>query len=401
MNDKYNIHLHIFTGKCAPKDFLQVGLNWGDGASSLLKWLFMTKPVSWLITKFAGLIPNKMLQFLKIGVMASQEEVFVNVKSAYDNSAHSGIKIIALSIDMDYMSDVDKKPAQDFNSQIRDIYKLKKSYPDSFFPFYGVDPRNPDTRNMENIMAALETNAFAGIKLYPPNGFFPFDSRLDKLYEYAETNNIPIMTHCTRGGSYYIGRNVWSVIPDNPSSLNPSHPIMPKIVKRIAAYKNAANKAFRENARACNLFTHPENYLPVLDKYPKLKLCIAHMGGDIEILGAKNPDGKHAKWSKEAMLLEGCNKTWYDIISSEILIADYPNTFTDISYSLCDPKCMTKVFNDLSNNKINQARVLFGTDYFMVAKEDAELKVVATGESHLKQYFPPMMSENSKRYLFS
>src|SRR6187402_272313 len=155
MNDKYNIHLHIFTGKCAPRDFLQVGLKLGDGTSSLLKWLFLTKPISWLITKVGGLIPNKTLQFLKIGVMASQKEVFVNVKNAYDNSVHSGIKIVALSIDMDYMSDPNKKPTQDFNSQIQEIYKLKKEYPLTLFPFYGVDPRNPDIGNMENLITAL------------------------------------------------------------------------------------------------------------------------------------------------------------------------------------------------------------------------------------------------------
>ena len=298
------------------------------------------------------------------------------------------------------MSDTDKKPAQDFNSQIQEIYKLKKAYPDTLFPFYGVDPRNPDIRNMENLIAALESNTFAGIKLYPPNGFFPFDPRLDKLYEYAEANNIPIMTHCTRGGSYYIGKDVWTVIPDNPPSLNATHPIMPKIIKRIAAYKNASDKTFRKNAKACNLFTHPENYLPVLEKYPKLKLCIAHMGGDIEILGTKNPNIKNAKWFQAAMLLENSTQSWYDIIKEEIL-KKYPNTFTDISYSLSDANCMTKLFDDLNNSRINEKQILFGTDYFMVTKEDAELKVVATGENHLKQFFSPMMSENNKRYLFS
>ncbi|ESU20299.1 hypothetical protein FEDK69T_28120 [Flavobacterium enshiense DK69] len=401
MNDKYNIHSHIFTGKCAPKDFLQIGLNLGDGVSSFLKWLFLTKPVSWLIEKLGSFIHNKTLQFLKIGVMSSQGEVFANLKGTYNNSNYSDIKIVALSIDMDYMTDPNKKPEQDFNSQIEDLYKLKKTYPDTFFPFYSVDPRNPDTIGLKNVKKAIESNAFAGIKLYPPNGFFPFDPRLDGLYKYAEANNIPIMTHCTRGGTYFIGKDVWSIISDNPLSLNPTHPIMDKVIKRIAAYKNASNKAFRENAKACNLFTHPENYLPVLDKYPKLKLCIAHMGGDVEILGDKNPNSKHAKWSQEAMFLEDCTATWYEIIKQEILVNKYPNTFTDISYSLCDSSCMTQLHNDLTNAEIDNKRVLFGTDYFLVTKEDAELKVVAAGENHLKNFFSPMMSENNKRYLFS
>jgi len=400
MNDIYNIHSHIFTGKCAPKDFLQVGAKLGDGASSFLKWLILTKPVSWIIVKLGNLIPKRILQFLKIGVMASQEEVFLDLKGAYDNSQYSGIKIVALTIDMDYMSDPDKKPEKDFNSQIQDVYKLKKTYPNILFPFYGVDPRNPDIKNLQNLKKALESKTFAGIKLYPPNGFFPFDIRLDSLYKYAEENNIPIMTHCTRGGSYYIGKNVWSVIPDNPTSLNPTHHLMPIITARIAAYKNASDKSFRENARACNLFTHPENYIPVLDKYPNLKLCIAHLGGDIEILGLKNPDAKSAKLFQTAKDIEGNTKSWYDIIKQDILIEKYPNTFTDISYSLCDENCMKQLSSDLINNLIDQKRVLFGTDYFMVAKENAELKVVAVGENNLKVYFPDLMSKNNQSYLF-
>ncbi|MDR6759932.1 putative TIM-barrel fold metal-dependent hydrolase [Flavobacterium sp. 2755] len=400
MNDIYNIHSHIFTGKCAPKDFLQVAAKLGDGASTFLKWLILTRPISWLITKLGNLIPKRILQFLKIGVMASQEEVFLDLKGAYDNSEYSGIKIVALTIDMDYMSDPNKKPEKDFNSQIQDIYKLKKTYPNTLFPFYGIDPRNPDIKNLENLKKAIESKTFVGIKLYPANGFFPFDARLDSLYQYAEKNNIPVMTHCTRGGSYYLGKNVWSVIPDNPTSVNPAHPLMPVITARISKYKNAPDKLFRENARACNLFSHPENYIPVLDKYPKLKLCIAHMGGDIEILGVKNPDAKTAKLFQAAKTLEGNLTSWYDIIKQKILIKEYPNTFTDISYSLCDENCMIQLSSDLKNGLILPERVLFGTDYFMVAKENAELKVVAVGQKNLSGYFDQFMSANNKRYLF-
>ncbi|KRB58181.1 amidohydrolase family protein [Flavobacterium sp. Root186] len=398
MNDIYNIHSHIFTGKCAPKDFLQVAAKLGDGASTFLKWLILTRPVSWLITKLGNLIPKRILQFLKIGVMASQEEVFLDLKGAYDNSEYSGIKIVALTIDMDYMSDPDKKPEKDFNSQIQDIYKLKKTYPNILFPFYGIDPRNPDIKNLENLKKAIESKTFVGIKLYPANGFFPFDARLDSLYQYAEKNNIPVMTHCTRGGSYYLGKNVWSVIPDNPTSVDPNHPLMPKIKKRIAVYKNASDKSFRENARACNLFSHPENYIPVLDKYPELKLCIAHMGGDIEILGSKKTDTK--KLFEAAYKLEENTESWYETIKLKILIKKYPNTFTDISYSLCDENCMIKLSEDLKKNLIHPERVLFGTDYFMVAKENAELKVVAVGQRNLSTHFPLFMSANNKRYLF-
>ena len=399
MNDRYNVHLHIFTGNCAPKDFLQVGLNLGDGMSRILKWLFMSRPIAWVITRLGGAISNKKLQFLKIGVMATQGKVFENIMDAYSQSQYSDIRFVALSIDMGYMTDGKNLPNQNFNSQLQEIVKLKKMYPDKLFPFYGIDPRNPDTLHFENLKTQLESKTFSGIKLYPPNGFFPFDPRLDALYQYAESNNIPIMTHCTRGGSYYIGKDVWSIIPDNPPSLNPNHPVMNKVRSRIAAYKKPSLSGFDTNKRICNLFSHPENYLPVLEKYPKLHLCIAHMGGDIEILGSGHHDSKLAKLYNDCLKLESGTMSWYDIIKQQILTDDYPNTFTDISYSIADKACMVKVREDILSNKIGVERILFGTDYFMVEQENEEMKVVATGEKELTAYFPDLMSGNIQRYL--
>ncbi|MCZ8145826.1 amidohydrolase family protein [Flavobacterium sp.] len=400
MEPKYNIHTHIFTGKCAPKDFLQVALPLGDGVSVFLKWLFVTRPVSWLIKRLGGRVHNRMVQFLKIGVMTSQQEIFETLCDKYQNSPYSDLKFIALTIDMNYMTDTKNKPYIDFQAQLQEVLEIKKAYPAQIFPFYGVDPRNSATVSLLPVQRALESGAFSGLKLYPPNGFFPFDPRLDALYRYAEEKGIPIMTHCTRGGSYYLGENVLALLPDVPPSLNDSHPIMPKVVERIKAYKNASDKAFRKAAYACNLFTHPENYLPVLDKYPRLKLCIAHMGGDIEILGPTNANRKHAQRCVTAMHLEGSTDTWYGLIKSKLLIPAYPNTYTDISYSLCDAACMAVLQSDLAKGEIPRDRVLFGTDYFMVTKENSELTVTAIAQQALKADFVPMMTVNNARYLF-
>lgn len=399
MKTKYNIHTHIFTGQCAPKDFLQVGISLGDGFSVFLKRLFLTQPVSWLIRKLGSRLHNKTLQFLKIGVMASQREVFDSLREQYAHSAYSDMKYIALTLDMDYMTDATRRPNVDFNAQLQEMLKIKKTFPDLVFPFYGIDPRNPATVTMTALRTALESGAFSGIKLYPPNGFFPFDPRLDAVYAYAEAHSIPIMTHCTRGGSYYIGERVWDLLPDQPASLNPTHPVMAKVVARIQAYKTAADKHYQKAAYACNLFTHPENYVPVLAKYPKLKLCIAHLGGDVEILGGQNPNTKRAQWSVTAMGLEGSSTTWYELIKTEILAA-YPNTYTDISYSLCDAACMQVLQRDLANGSIPSDRVLFGTDYFMVTKENSELNVTTVAAQTLGEQLEPLMTSNNARYLF-
>lgn len=400
MSDIYNAHTHIFTGNCAPKDFLQVGLKMGDGGSRLLKWLFMTRPVSWIINNSSGLITNKQLQFLKIGVMSTQAEVLKELFRNYEGSAYSNIKIISLSIDMDYMTDPRNKPLQDFNAQVAEVVKLKKTYPDRLFPFYGIDPRNPETLHPQKLKDYISSGVFAGIKLYPAKGFFPFDERMDAVYKFASENNVPVMTHCTRSGSYFIGKDVWPLIPAEPSTLNPGSPAMNGIRQRIAAYKSSSNKEHRENKRACNLFTHPENYIPVLEKYPRLRLCLAHLGGVTEILGHDNPDAKERNQFKEMLALEGGANSYYEIIRDRVL-REYPNTFSDISYSLSSKEAMHKVAKDIGSGLLNSDRILFGTDYFMVQQENSELNVVNVAQQAFGNVFNQMMSANVKRYLFT
>lgn len=398
MNDSYNAHTHVFTGKCAPKTFLEEGLNIGDSLARLLQNAFMSGVGSWIVRKLGDVISNRKLQFLKIGVMANQQLVLENNYNNYINSSYSNIKMIGLTMDMDYMVDPENKPTQDFNSQIQEIVELKKTYPDRFFPFYGVDPRNPDTLNLTYLEKYISTKTFSGIKIYPALGFFPFDARLDVIYDFAVKNNIPVMTHCTRAGVYYLGKNVLSLIPDTPSSLNPSHPAMQQILNRIAAYKNSNDSSITANSRICNLFSHPENYLPVLDKYKSLRLCLAHLGGSSEILGNVdvNPDRKSFN---KLFQLENAAKSWYEIIKDKLLV-DFPNVYSDISYSLSDRPSLNVIVKDIAAGKLDSNKILFGTDYFLVEQEDVEMKVVGNALDILQSYIPQMISDNVKNYLF-
>ena len=400
MTDKYNAHVHVFTGKCAPKDFLQVGTGLGDGVARIVKWAFLTPPGTWLVKKLANPIQNRMIQFLKIGVMASQQEVFLNNLKNYDRfPQYSGIKFIGLTIDMDYMSTDRNKPTTDFNAQIKEVIEIKKCMPDRFFPFYGVDPRNPDSLDLEKIRYYIQSKIFSGIKLYPPNGFFPFDERLDALYEFAASNNVPIMTHCTRSGTFYIGNNVWSLIPDNPSSVNPSHPAMAAIRERIKLYKESNDASLKENKQICSLFSHPQNYLPVLDKYPNLKLCMAHLGGVTEILAMQNPKARDTRFYDKILRLEKGTHSWYELIR-DVILKDYVNTYADISYSLSSVDALKKINTDMNTGLLAPDRILFGTDYFMVEQEDEEVSVVENAVNELPNFIHATMGTNVQNYLY-
>jgi uncharacterized protein len=400
MTDKYNAHVHVFTGKCAPKDFLQVATSLGDGVARVIKWTFLTRPGTWLVKKLANPIHNRMIQFLKIGVMASQQEVFLNSVKNYDGfPQYSGIKFIGLTIDMDYMSTENNKPTTDFNAQINEVVEIKKCMPDRFFPFYGVDPRNPDSLDLEKIKYYIHSKIFSGIKLYPPNGFFPFDERLDALYEFAALNNVPIMTHCTRSGTFYIGNNVWSLIPDNPTSVNPNHQAMTAIKERIKLYKESNDASVEENKRICNLFSHPQNYLPVLDKYPNLKLCLAHLGGVTEILATQNPNTKDARLYDKILDLEKGTYSWYELIRN-VILKEYSNTYADISYSLFSLDALKKINADMGSGLLAPDRILFGTDYFMVEQENDEMSIVEKAVNELPNFIQTMMSTNIQNYLY-
>lgn len=402
MPSYYNAHTHIFSADCAPRDFLKVGLNIGDKAAATLEWMLRSKVGQlFLKSRLGNSILGRQAEFVRIGTMKSQFEVFENNLLDYDaSSPYTGIKFVTLTLDMDYMADAKYAPDRDFEAQLWDIItKVKPTYPNRVFPFLGVDPRNP--RNLDfdkNIKRWFDNKTFAGIKLYPSHGFFPFDPRLDKIYKYAADNNIPVMTHCTRTGSFYIGSNVWSLIPQTISSLEPNDPAMTNIINRISLYRNTSDKKFRENLRVCNLFLHPENYIPVLNKYPNLKICFAHLGGVMEVLGENNKkDKKTAELFKDIYQFENAAKSWYEWICD--ILAKYPNTYSDISYSLHNADAMDQVKKDLVRSRLPSGRILFGTDYFMVEQEAAEQAAIKTAQENLSGYFTRMITDNPKNYL--
>jgi predicted TIM-barrel fold metal-dependent hydrolase len=68
----------------------------------------------------------------------------------------------------------------------------------------------------------------------------PNDPVLLDVYAYAQDNNLPVMTHCSRGG------------------------VRNKKLSAIVAAK----------------FADPDNYLEILERFPSLKICMGHCGGD-------------------------------------------------------------------------------------------------------------------------
>lgn len=396
-----NIHSHIFTGKCAPDYFFRMVLpswadRWADEIKYFLEKRWMRKLIKALARRRGNSQLLRYLQFIEVGTQSSQEEVFTSMKLAYSGLG-GDVRFVALTLNMDHM---DTKPSRHarIDDQLTEVERVRSHFPDVFFPFVGVDPRHKQGADLLTwVRGKIERRAFFGIKLYPSIGFFPFDPALDQLYDWAEQEQVPIMTHCTRSGTFYTGAMA-DVLPSlTPPSLNPTAREMPSILDRIRRFKEE-RFTWNDGKYGCNIFLHPENYRPVLHKYPDLKICFAHFGGDDEMLPHK---------FRQPLREKGIDPTnWHQLVKETMELLDgsgqllYPNVYTDISYTLSNPEVYTLLNTYMSGPLAN--RILFGTDFFMTLREDPEATLVQRAMSLLQgDYFQRMAAVNNTNYLRS
>ncbi len=371
-----NCHAHIFNSSCAPDYYLRMVLpKVLDPFANTIKAFLdkkMTRAFMVGLIKVATLFDKnkrkafeRYLSFITVGSSASQRDIFRSLLDNYKNIQNP--RVVALTLNMDHMGHFASNHAS-INSQLTEMKELKKEYPDNIFPFISIDPRHLGGRELLTWVQRYinDDKFFCGIKMYPAKGFFPFDPRLDEVYAWAEQENIPIMTHCTRSGSFFIDTIDRSAVVAQPLSLNNNPKFMHPIYDRIG--KVLADKGIhKKNFVWCNLFTHPEHYLPVLDKYPDLKLCFAHFGGSNEVI-FKTP----------ADYPEYLGPNWFTLIQELIQNPEYKNIYTDISYTLYNPDSLNAIlkwYDQASPEK--KLRVLFGTDYYMTEQEKSEKDLLA------------------------
>ena len=115
----------------------------------------------------------------------------------------------------------------------------------------------------------------------------------------------------------------------------------------------------------------PINYKHILETkgYQNLKLCLAHFGGAEEWI-------RHLKGRAQQDEEEAWVKTIYQMIVS----GNYPNLYADISYTVFTPKVkglyvdLVDYLKVLLAHPLVRKRVLFGSDYYMVERESISEK---------------------------
>lgn len=422
-----NIHTHVFNSECVPDNFLRILPNktvrrMPKAIKALLdtKWSRATiVALSKIAAKKDSNKRNsfdKYIAFLEVATQRKQLDVFeleFEVGKQYD----SQVRIVGLTMNMDFMDNRSSRRQITFESQLEAVKDIKRYYPNNFFPFLGIDPRHKSGMDLVNwsktyFETGLQANGtvfpfFSGIKLYPALGFFAFDPRLNELYAYAEANQLPVITHVTRVGSQYIGTKISELIPAQPAMLlpdNPSEAVLTSqetIYARIRIYREQKwleDSKIGNNDKACDLFSHPENYVPILEKFPKLKICLAHMGGSNEIIDNSKDDPDLQQ------IRRFDSQLWCDRIRD--MMVRYPNLYTDISYTLGDldkPEVLAAILKFMrtedDNGQILAKRVLFGTDFFMTEQEKRESDLYKLAIQELAEFNQLITRDNPAEFL--
>ena len=355
----YNCHTHTFTINHVPKRFIPPFIAW------LVRYRGVRKFARNLIPFTDRDLLDRYINFVEVSLLGNQEAVFNKLRGYYPNGTLDQTKFIVLPMDMEYML-AGKVPVSlaDQHSKLA----LLAANNEAIIPFIGTDPRRP---NILAIVTDLHANhGFKGIKLYPPLGYYPNDTRLEPVYEYAVANNMPIMAHCSRGGV--------SVKKVTKDMLAEPNPLGRAVVKKKP-------KDFSD------IYTDPANYELVAEKFPELKICLAHFGGDREW-------DKYLETSWDATMGEE-HKSWLSVIID--LMLKHDNVYTDISSTLFDSEKYIDLLIVLLQNEKIRERVLFGSDYYMMERvKSKEREMAIKIRSKLGPVLFKQIAEiNPKRYL--
>jgi predicted TIM-barrel fold metal-dependent hydrolase len=223
----------------------------------------------------------------------------------------------------------------------------------SAFPMHGFAPFDPlrelrrapgEAASLQIVKTAIRHYGFLGVKLYSPMGFrpaqnaelgFPFpapaagkdfgkrlDDALDGLYAWCEREQVPILAHTTESQS--------------------------------------AGPDFAARAE-------PKFWLGVLEKYPRLRLNLAHFGNFSQAFTGNGADDPVASYPR----------TWEHEMGAIVKDGRFRNVFADISYFywVLDGSgeaqriaAVKHMFAKYFEADPNVERLMFGTDWSMTGK---------------------------------
>lgn len=336
-----DVHTHIFNYKDVPKGFLGMRLP----ISSRRFLGYMAFVLHNLKPRTDRDQMSGYAYFIETLKNRTSERIFKRmIEKYYDNSSDFSKLYGILTMDMDLAIKGNTK--RSIWKQLELIANLKKYKFPSFLPFANIDP----TRGLEAevlFRKAFEKNKgwdYFGLKVYPSLGYLPSHPTLLKMIKVCEKNNIPVLSHCSSALTKNTNRRLRKVpgvfVRDNKEHVQGPHD-----------FKTGASLLIWRKARRDyrNFFNRPHNWIPVLEKFPNLKLNLAHFGGNIAWEGYCEANDK-SKWVET--IIE--------------LMHQYPNVYADFSFTMSYEKYSIALRKLMEKDPVVRSRVLFGSDYTLV-----------------------------------
>lgn len=369
-------------------------------------------------------------RMMNIGIYADyaqQMDVFNKLMDNYPEHT----KFVVLPMDMEYMGA--GKANFSYEQQMEDLKNIKRNqkFSDIFIPFVFAEPRRADDEPgyIDYNLDLLENHDFAGVKMYPALGYYPFDKNLLRLFHYAQEHDLPIMTHCIMGSVYYRGRKKpeWDYHPvltfrthheekplplygyDNYEfSAQFTHPLNYECLLDPQLFRRLLD-TYRDD-QLNELFGYdPDSGTPPAQNLSRLKICFAHFGGVSEWYRFMNNDRSdfenrfltdpHATFELHPGTTQTLwnNTSWYALIRN--MFNKYENTYADISYILHDNR-MFPILRDLLNIDGIKERILFGSDFYVVRQKETDKQMWVELKSALtRAEFELITVDNPRRYL--
>lgn len=380
----FDIHSHCFTIRNVPKDFMNLGwLRRIPFSIDIVNFILeiKTKIDQWTGNKsesyYNSLGRRRFLEnFTKKhgtadGILMHQ---FNRYNYAFKNllkrqSPH--IFIVQLMMDME--RGIKGTPDETHYKQWEELSELRniRRHGSSIIPFLACDPRNPNL--YEDFLAAFSDNKnrinqtgqpfldtafpFFGVKVYPCLGYLPSDPILMNIFKVCSEKNIPVLTHCGSSTVRFSGNKINGeyYLSDGNGTF--------QLKKYNFNLTNTPNS--QKATKISRFFNAPYNWIAVVEKYPQLKLNLAHFGNDSE-------------WDAYR---EGRNNT--HIHETLNMILKYPNVYSDISYAYAQKQNLYKMIemlkSDLYTNEqreINKLKFMHGSDYFMTDQEKSFVTII-------------------------
>ncbi|MFW9923649.1 MAG: amidohydrolase family protein [Candidatus Thorarchaeota archaeon] len=340
--EMHNCHAHTFLYDDVPTNFLPLGLVRFLARRSVRIARFLNN----LIPGTDGDLYDRFANFLRLMKCPSQEMILKYLMQFYPKNT----KFIILAMDMEFMGA--GKISRPYVKQLNELSTLKKKYPENVYPFIGIDPRRNNITDL--VKEYVENHQFCGLKLYPPLGYFPYDDRLTPIYKYAEQKGLPVIAHSSKSGPIYCRSKKKVIMQTITAGIDPATGLKVDFRKK-------------DKKELCNYFTHPLNYKILLEKFPKLKICLAHFGGGSQWHSFLNPSTLGL--CEQQPLQANTEESWFSIIYD--LMKTHKTLFSDISFTLEERDYFATLKVILTNPQVRE-QILFGSDFYMVEVETSE-----------------------------